>query len=148
MLNNSNNPVLIDTDVLSYLYNEHSLAENYLKILEGHHGLVALQTFCEMRYGAFLNGWGKRRLDRLENFLDDYTMIEPNNETGILWAKLRVQVRQIGRHIARSDAWIAATALEYKVALVTHNVKDFDAVEGLQILSLNLKKSTHDSRVT
>jgi tRNA(fMet)-specific endonuclease VapC len=135
----SSKPVLIDTDVLSYIFNEHSLAANYQQLLEGRQGFVALQTLGEMRFGAFLDGWGTKRLQNLEDFLTDYTLIEPSNSTSGYWAKLRVQVRRIGRHIARSDAWIAATALEHDLALVTHNVKDFEAVEGLQIISLNPK---------
>jgi tRNA(fMet)-specific endonuclease VapC len=144
-LDNSRNPVLIDTDVLSYIFNKHSLASDYHNLLEGRQGFVALQTLGEMRYGAFLDGWGAKRLQNLENFFTDYTLIEPSNSSAIYWAKLRVQVRRIGRHIARSDAWIAATALDYNVALVTHNIKDFDAVEGLQILSLNPKLKNSES---
>ncbi len=135
----SSKAVLIDTDVLSYIFNEHSLATDYQNLLIGRQGFVALQTFGEMRFGAFLDGWGAKRLQNLEDYLTDYTLIEPSNSTSVYWAKLRVQVSQIGRHIARSDAWIAATAFEHDLALVTHNVKDFEAVEGLQILSLNPK---------
>lgn len=135
----SNNPVLIDTDVLSYIFNEHSLATDYQNLLKGRQGFMALQTVGEMRYGALLDRWGAKRLQNLEDYLTDFTLIEPHNSTAIYWAKLRVQVRRIGRHITRSDAWIAATALDYNLALLTHNVKDFEALEGLQILNLSPK---------
>ncbi len=135
----SSKPVLIDTDVLSYIFNEHSLATNYQHLLIGRQGFVALQTFGEMRFGAFLDGWGATRLQKLEDYLTDYTLIEPSNSTSVYWATLRVQVSRIGRNIARSDAWIAATALEHDLVLVTHNVKDFESVKGLHILSLNPK---------
>ena len=39
------------------------------------------------------------------------------------------------RPISPQDAWIAATALRYQIPLVTHNAADFDAVEGLTIIT-------------
>jgi tRNA(fMet)-specific endonuclease VapC len=139
MPNHLKKPILIDSDVLSYIYNENSLAGAYSEILQDYQGFVSLQTVAEMRYGAFLNKWGKNRLQKLENYLDNYATLEPNNTTATYWGQLQVQVRSVGRHIAPGDAWIAATALEHDLALVTHNVKDFEAVEGLQIISLNPK---------
>ena len=133
----SSEPVLIDTDVLSYLHNEHSLAPAYRVILNGRQGFVALQSVAEMRFGAVLNAWGEARRLKLEAFLSAYTVIEPNDATASLWAQLRTQVQRAGRHTAPSDGWIAATALEYGLILVTHNVDDFLAVDGLRLLSLN-----------
>jgi tRNA(fMet)-specific endonuclease VapC len=133
----SSEPVLIDTDVLSYLHNEHSLSAAYRAILAGRQGLVALQSVAEMRFGAILNGWGEKRRKALEDFLSVYTVISPNDETALHWAQLQAQVSRAGRHTAPNDAWIAATALEYDLILLTHNVDDFLAVDGLRLLSLN-----------
>ena len=133
----SSEPVLIDTDVLSYLHNEHSFAAAYRAILAGRQGFVALQSVAEMRFGAILNGWGEKRRNALEDFLSAYTVISPDDLTALHWAQLRAQVSRAGRHTAPSDAWIAATALEYDLILVTHNVDDFLAVDGLRLLSLN-----------
>jgi tRNA(fMet)-specific endonuclease VapC len=136
---NFNDPVLIDTDVLSYLHNEHSLANAYRKLLVNRQAFVSLQTVAEMKHGSFLKSWGEKRRLHLENYLTNYTLLLPTNVTATHWAQLRTQVRNIGRHIAADDAWIAATALEHDLALVTHNVKDFEAVEGLELISLNPK---------
>jgi tRNA(fMet)-specific endonuclease VapC len=137
-----NDPVLIDTDVLSYLHNEYSLANAYRKLLVNRQAFVSLQTVAEMKHGSFLKGWGEKRRLHLENYLTKFTLLLPTNVTATHWAQLRTQVRSIGRHIAAEDAWIAAIALEHDLVLVTHNVKDFEAVEGLQILSLNPKSQT------
>jgi tRNA(fMet)-specific endonuclease VapC len=133
----SSEPVLIDTDVLSYLHNNHSLAVAYRAILVGRQGFVALQSVAEMRFGAILNGWGEKRRNALEDFLSAYTVISPDDATALHWAQLRAQVSRAGRHTAPSDAWIAATALEYDLILVTHNTDDFLAVDGLRLISLN-----------
>jgi tRNA(fMet)-specific endonuclease VapC len=136
---NSLDPVLIDTDVLSYMHNEFSLANDYRNLLVNRQGFVSLQTIAEMKHGSMLKSWGIKRLLHLEKFLTYYALLLPNNVTATIWAQLRTQVRNVGRHIKPDDAWIAATALEHDLTLVTHNVKDFESVEGLQILSLNPK---------
>jgi tRNA(fMet)-specific endonuclease VapC len=140
--NNLKKPILIDTDVLSYIYNEHSLARDYKDVLQDFQGFIALQSVAEMQYGAFLGKWGQARFEKLEKYLANYETIEPTTTTAVYWAQLQVQVRTVGRHIAPGDAWIAATALEHDLALVTHNVKDFESVQGLQIISLNPKNET------
>ena len=38
-----------------------------------------------------------------------------------------------------TDAWIAAAALQLSVPLATHNASDFEAVEGLLILTAKMK---------
>jgi tRNA(fMet)-specific endonuclease VapC len=142
-LDNSLDPVLIDTDVLSYMHNEFSLANAYRNLLVNRQAFVSLQTIAEMKHGSMLKSWGTKRVLHLENFLTYYTLLLPNEKTALLWAQLRTQVRSIGRHIKPDYAWIAATALEHDLVLVTHNVKDFEAVESLQILSLNPKNTTN-----
>jgi predicted nucleic acid-binding protein len=40
-----------------------------------------------------------------------------------------------GHPIAYADAWIAATAMAYKVPLIAHNRKHFESVSGLKVIS-------------
>jgi hypothetical protein len=47
-----------------------------------------------------------------------------------------VRARANGRRIEAADAWIAATALLYGAALVTHNPKDYLGVPNLHVLKL------------
>ena len=44
-----------------------------------------------------------------------------------------------GRPITFADAWIAAAALQLNVPLATHNASDFEAVDGLLILTAKLE---------
>ena len=40
-----------------------------------------------------------------------------------------------GRHLASSDAWIAATAVLLDLPLLTHNRKDYESLESLKLIS-------------
>ena len=47
----------------------------------------------------------------------------------------RYDAELAGRRIKCADAWIAATALLYEAALVTHNRGDYRGVPGLTVIS-------------
>ncbi len=47
--------------------------------------------------------------------------------------ELAINLRQ-GRKMSLGDAIIAATGLEYRKTLYTHNVKDFEWIEGLKVI--------------
>ena len=52
---------------------------------------------------------------------------------GMLWAHIARSAHPSARIVSIdfADAWIAATALELDIPLVTHNVRDFRFVDGL-----------------
>ena len=49
------------------------------------------------------------------------------------WARLRVDLRELGRRMGGNDAWIAATAIALAVPLVTQD-DGFEDVPGLQVI--------------
>ena len=64
-------------------------------------------------------------------------MIYPEPSTCTRWAEVRAEAQRGGRKIRTGDAWIAATALELGVPILTHNRADFDMLERLTIISEN-----------
>jgi tRNA(fMet)-specific endonuclease VapC len=129
------NVVLLDTNIISYQHNEHSLWDAYEPRLKGKVLLTAAQSVAELRYGAFRRDWGTARQERLEHFIRMYTVIYPNNAICTMWARTRASVEKIGRPLENNDTWIAATALTLGIPLVTHNKKHFDFLEGLTLIS-------------
>jgi tRNA(fMet)-specific endonuclease VapC len=127
--------VLVDTNVVSYIHNNHSLAQVYKPHLLGVQTFISFQTVAEMRYGATIKGWGAQRLQELELVLSAYAVIHSDDALISRWGAVRANAKKSGRHIDFADAWIAATALELDIPLVTHNVRDFRFVDGLVIIT-------------
>jgi predicted nucleic acid-binding protein len=126
---------LVDTNIISYANNEHSLWQVYEPIVGSHSLYLAAQTVAELRFGARYGHWGERRTQRLEVLISKYGVVYPNDAVCTAWADVRVLGFEKGRPMHASDAWIAATALALDVPLVTHNAKDFDFIPNLSIIS-------------
>ena len=131
----STTPAVVDTDVVSFLFKNHSLAPAYQAILAGRPLAVSLITFAEIEYGMEAKNWGAARRDLMRRFLIPFTLLLPDPETARAWARIKSGCERRGRPITFADAWIAAAALQLNVPLVTHNADDYKAVEKLTILT-------------
>ena len=131
----TSNIVVIDTNIISYIFYNRELSKRYESHLKNTNPVIAAQTIAELRFGAYLKNWGEKRLTILESLINTYTVIHTNNDICTAWASIKTQSYQKGRPMSEADIWIAATALAFGVPLVTHNKKDFDFIDKLSIIS-------------
>jgi len=66
-------------------------------------------------------------------FLEPFEIISFDDESSILYAKIRATLEKRGRIIGPNDLIIAATVMSRKGILITHNTKEFKQISGLQI---------------
>lgn len=128
-------PVVVDTDVVSYLFKTDTRAALYQQHLLGRLVVLSFMTVAELDAWAELHNWGATRRDQMEQFLSHYLILYPDRRLCRLWAGTMAEARRAGRPIGAADAWIAATALLYGVPLVTHNPSDFAGVSNLSLLT-------------
>lgn len=128
--------VVVDTCVVSYFFNGHTLEKSYYPYLEGNTPAISFMTLAELHYGALKSNWGESRYNRLiEHATAAYLVYPFNPILCTRWAEVRVQIERVGRSISVADAWVAATALVNDAPLITHNRRHFEAVEGLMLLT-------------
>ena len=124
---------LLDTNIVSYIVNNHTLAAAYLPRLAGYDWAVSFQTLAELIYGGALAGWGDARWAALDAMLARLTVLHSDETVCEEWAAIRVARRAQPMPVA--DCWIAATALAFGLELVTHNPADFRGIPGLAVVT-------------
>lgn len=127
--------VLLDTNVVSYLFKGDTRATAYVPLLQGHRLAISFMTVAELFEWAMTRKWGQIRFTRLEQTLATYVTIPVDVELCRHWGTLRAEQQAAGRTIAPQDAWIAATALRHQLPLVTHNPSDFQHIADLDVRS-------------
>ena len=126
---------VVDTDVVSMLFKSRPEARFYESYLISKEPAVSFMTVAELNLWPLVGQWGKKRLDKLNDFLADFAILPCTDEVCIRCADLTYEARAAGRPISCADAWIAATALVYGAELLTHNAKDFAGLSSVEVVS-------------
>lgn len=127
--------VLLDTNIVSFLFKGDSRAGYYASHLEGRILTISFMTVAELFQWAAIRNWGARRRSQLESSLQNYTVLPFDIAMCRWWGEIRAQCRVAGQPISPQDAWIAAAALRHDLPLVTHNPDDFKVIEGLELIT-------------
>src|SRR5450631_1244565 len=127
--------VVVDTDVVSYVFKNHPFGSRYDPELVGHITLISFMTVAEIERWVLQYRWGSQRIQLLGSFLQRFTVVPSSPDLCRKWAEVMVTAQAAGRRIETADAWIAATALLYEAPLVTHNGSDYLGVPGLKLIS-------------
>lgn len=128
--------ILLDTTVASLLHpkkKDDALRTKYESHMEGQILAVSFQSIAELWSWAEENNWGPSLRAAFEIFLEKFLVIPYDPELAKTWARLTTHCKRIGRRLEAGDAWIAASAVHYKLTLLTH---DNDHV-GLDFPDLN-----------
>jgi predicted nucleic acid-binding protein len=125
--------LLIDTNIVSYLFKEDSRARLYAPFLQGQSLAIAFVTAAELYKWPLERAWGTQKREALDHLMGTFVILPYDDALARTWARLMVDGRQRGRAPNFADAWIAATALRHGLVLVTHNPRDFAGVEGLTV---------------
>jgi predicted nucleic acid-binding protein len=127
--------MLLDTDFVIDLHKElnKNISRRAKLFFDSHPDeipRISLITWME-----FAEGFALEEKSRCETFLSTFPVLMPNTE--IAWRASRIArlLKQDGLVIGDHDIWIAATALEYDEPLVTRNLRHFERVPGLGILT-------------
>ena len=114
--------ILLDTNIVSFMFKGDSRAKEYAPYLEGQHLAISFMTVAELYQWAFIRQWGKRRMAKLEKTLRvNYTVLSFDILLCQKWGEVRATCRSEGKPISPQDAWVASTALQYNLTLATHN---------------------------
>ena len=121
---------------MSFILKGDSRALNYEPYLKDQQLAISFMTVAELYQWAAIRNWGERRLSQLkQNLKANYTVLSFDIVLCQIWGEIRAKRRVIGKLLSPQDAWIAATAIQYNIALVTHNPKDFVDIQDLKMIT-------------
>lgn len=114
-----------------------------VKLKETPPQFVALSTVTcmEIAYGLQLNPAVARKIQKMiEVFLQSVSVLPYEASDAQTTATLRAKLKSSGTPIGAYDALIAGTALSRGLTLVTHNMREFSYVSGLQVIDWSLEE--------
>jgi predicted nucleic acid-binding protein len=127
--------LLLDTNVVSILFKpDHSLHSKCFKIATGHEWFISFMTKGELLLWPIVNRWGPNRREELVKHMSLCTTLFADEQTCVHWADIVSESRIAGRPITAADAWIAATARQWDLALVTADYRDYEHIDGLTLV--------------
>ena len=130
--------LLLDTNVVSILFKpDHSLHQKCLRITTGNQWFISFMTRGELLMWPRVNRRGSRRREQLIHHIDLCTTLLPDEDTCVFWADIMTESRSAGRPLTAADAWVAAAALQFDLALVTADYHDFEHLDGLTLIPVS-----------
>lgn len=127
--------IILDTDVVSFLFKGDTRAEAYRPYLSSRTLALSFMTVAELYRWAFARNWGAERISQLETQLANYVIVPYDRDLCWQWAKICAERQRLGKPISVQDAWIAATAVLHGCSLATHNAGDYAGIAGLTIIT-------------
>lgn len=84
----------------------------------------------ELYFGAENSGRRVENLEKVDEISRACIVLTCDQQTARVYSQVRIQLKRIGKPISPNDNWIAATAMQHDLILLTRDT-DFNAVDGL-----------------
>lgn len=122
--------ICLDSSVLIEYYRKTRKEDSFLFQLAANYGF---KIPAIVKYEVFK---GDKKKDPLwDTVLKDIEILSFDNESSEIAAQIYLDLKAKGQLIPTDDILIAATAIRNEMKLATLNKKDFNRIDGLQILT-------------
>lgn len=122
---------LLDTNIIiAFLGREPAILAN---LAQAEYFAISCITAGELRYGAHNSGRVEANLHRIDELLRDAIVLNCDEQTSDLYARCKINLKRKGRPINENDLWIAATAMQCGLTLVSRD-NDFAAIDNLSLV--------------
>ncbi len=146
---------LLDTNILIAYLREPNLTQefvdnNFQPLDVANEAIISIVSVGEIKAIAIKNGWGKRKIERIERVLNQIIIADINTEETVnryaeidAFSQGRLESKKSNfsaRNMGKNDIWIAATASVLDATLLTTD-NDFDHLnnEFLTVAEIDLK---------
>jgi len=123
---------LLDTSICVFLFRKHPKVTEQLNKIGYSRCFISDIVLAELRYGAYKSDFVEDNLKLIDNFIKKVHVL-PFADSIDVYAKEKVRLRNAGRLIEDFDLLIGCAAKAAELTVVTHNVKHFSHIEGIDM---------------
>ncbi|WP_353740389.1 type II toxin-antitoxin system VapC family toxin [Candidatus Magnetobacterium casense] len=131
---------MVDTDWIIHYLNGNKEVISILASFKQAGLAISLLSLAEVYEGVYYSLDPVRSEEGFKGFVEGVTVLNLSDEICKIFAKERGRLRQKGQFKGQFtdniDFLIASTALYYRLIILTNNRKDFEKIEGVQIISV------------
>ena len=126
------NKVLLDTNIISALLKGDTSVANHIDNTSE----VYLSSIVigELFYGAEYSVKVEQNIANIKQLIATYNILDIDNDTALVYGKIKADLRKKGTPIPENDIWIASSAIQHKLKLSTRD-KHFLQISNLKILT-------------
>jgi len=125
------NKVLLDTNIISALFKGDVSVANHIDKSEVYLSSIVIG---ELSYGAEYSIKVEQNLANIKKLISAYNVLAIDDETALIYGKIKANLRRKGTPIPENDIWIASSAIQYKLKLSTRD-KHFQEITSLKVLA-------------
>ncbi len=124
---------LLDTNTcIQFINSRDTNVQRKLSAAAREEVFICQMVKAELFYGAYKSARREANLALLVKFFNEFVSLPFDDAATEAYGRIRAELKQIGQPIGPNDLIIAAIAIAHDATLVTHNLREFSRVAGLQ----------------
>ena len=125
---------LLDTNVvIMYLKGRSPSVGQRLDSLPERDVFICSVVKLELTYGAMRSNRRDKTLTEQSTFFETYDSLSFNDTAAVIAGREKARLAKLGTPIGAHDLQIAGIALANNLTLVTHNIREFQRIDGLRV---------------
>lgn len=126
---------IIDSDILIYfIKGRKEVVEALIEIAPANLYTTRI-NYTELVYGAYNSTRVDENLSKVKPFLENFQILEFDQKASEIFAKTKAHLKRNGQIIQDMDLMIASIALRHNFTLVSNNIKHFERIKELDLLT-------------
>jgi tRNA(fMet)-specific endonuclease VapC len=123
---------LLDTDTVSLAVRKNPTVIKNLIKHENDEICISVITYAEICFGLEKKA-SEKLTNEVKTILEKFLIIDFNSSQSELYGKIRLKLEKSGTPLGDMDVLIAAAAMSIGAILVSHNLKHFSKITGINI---------------
>jgi len=126
-----NGNFILDTNIIIALFGND---EGVIKKISEVKGIfIPAIVVGELFYGAFNSGKPEQNSGKINEFLNEVTILNCDQETGRFYGRIKKELKDKGKPIPENDIWIIALSMQNKIQIVSRDIH-FKHVDSLDLV--------------